>query len=119
MVLSARLKYPEIHVIQGELSEINWNGASFDWIIASGTLNESLADDGKYARSLIQKMYSMANKGIIFNCLNSRHELIAKQKKLQSFDPKEIESLCQNFSSDIKILTGYHKEDFTVFCRKP
>lgn len=118
MVLSARIKHPEIHVKQGELSEINWQGITFDWVVASGTLNESVGDEGEHAKSLIQKMYAIANKGIIFNCLNQQYEPIAKQKKLQSFDPKEIKQFCREFCHEVEIIQNYLAEDFTVFCRK-
>ncbi|GAV19810.1 demethylmenaquinone methyltransferase [Mariprofundus micogutta] len=111
----AKEKHPNASLLCGELSDFDFEAASFDWVILSGAMNEQLFDDGAYARKQIRSMYALCRKGVAFNMLDARH---LKAHDLQSVDPGEMFDYCQSLCPNAELHDEYLKNDFTIYMRR-
>ncbi len=103
----------------GDLFEMDFLPAAFDWVVASGTFAEALNDDGAYARHVIARMYALCRRGVAFNMLDVRHAWTASRWDLQSFQPLEILEFCHRLCPDSSLRDGYLVNDFTIYMHKP
>ncbi len=106
---------PEVDLFIGELPEMDFADASFDWVLLSGALNEPYQDEGRYAKGIVGLMYRMSRKGVAFNLLNAE---VVKAHDLQSFVPTEILSFCEGLYPDCELRLDYLDNDFTIYLRK-
>ena len=110
----AREKHPDTALFCGELSDFDFESASFDWLVLSGALNEQLFDDGVYAYRMISSMFELCRKGLAFNLLDARQ---LKAHDLQSFYPEEIMNYCSGLDSNTELVDNYLDNDFTIYMR--
>jgi len=99
----------------GDLFDMDFEEASFDWVILSGALNEQLGDQGKYARRVIKRMFALCRKGVAFNLLDARY---LNAHDLQSHQPEEMLAWCRDLCSDCTLHDDYLKNDFTIHMRR-
>jgi SAM-dependent methyltransferase len=122
MVRSAGFQSPGIHIETGDIFDLDPPRNSYDFVLLSGALNEVVDDkpaqEGDYARAVIQKMYHAADKAVAFNLLDARHEWTANRPDLQSFMPDQIIEFCQSFAREVRLVDGYLENDFTVYLFK-
>lgn len=118
MIFSARSMYPQLTLLQGELSDQIFSAQTFDFVFLSGALNEVVDDTGEYAKSVIRQLYLLARYGVAFNLLNRHDPWIASRADLQSFYPKDIMVFCENFAEKVDWCADYLPNDFTVFLTK-
>ncbi|MEI6143401.1 MAG: hypothetical protein WCP85_29260 [Mariniphaga sp.] len=89
-------KYPGIELYNRDLLTVN--NESYDFLLLSGTLNNVHELDKniweEYAYNLIEKMFSLCNKGIAFNFLTSNNTF--SQDDLIYFDPGKVLNFCIN-----------------------
>lgn len=86
-----------------------------DYVMASGALGYRCASSQFYF-DMIRKMYDTAIKAVAFNMLDANQ--FPEHPLLVGHDPTEIVSFCQALSPNVKMITGYLKDDFTVFVYK-
>lgn len=82
-----------------------------DYTIACGSLNYRNSDDN-YIFKMIEKLFYNSRIGFGFNLpgkIDLPHPL------LESYDPLTITEFCNTLTSDVRLIQGYHKEDYTVF----
>lgn len=95
----------------------NPGGYSFDFVFASGTLTFKVADNLRYYEMMIEKMWSLARKGLAFNML--RRDVHIDSDIYAAYDPKEIAGFCQNLpGGSVEIVIDYLPQDFTVYVRR-
>ena len=121
MVQAGQFKHQDIRLLHGELFDFDWAEASFDWVVCSGAMNEVVdphGREGESAQSMIQKMYTLSRKGVVFNLLNAAHEWTSSRPDLQSFEPQAITDFCEKFATQVSVRQDYLPNDFTVCLTK-
>ena len=111
--------YPRLDLRQGDLFDLDPPPRAYDYLLLSGALNEPLADEGAYARRVIERMYESCRRGVAFNLLDRRNEWVARRFDLQSFDPGEIIAFCQTLGARCHLRDDYLDNDFTVYLYRP
>jgi SAM-dependent methyltransferase len=90
---------------QQELPEV-------DYVIASGALGYRCAQPNFYF-DMIAKFYAAARVGLGFNMLDvhtfPQHDLLI------GHDRDAVLAFCQTLSPNVKLVTGYLDDDFTIF----
>jgi ubiquinone/menaquinone biosynthesis C-methylase UbiE len=110
--------HPNIALHQGDIFDMDWQAASFDWVLLSGTLNWDLHDDGSYAQRVIAKMFALCRYGVAWNMLDARHIDRSLLGDLRAYHPHEILQWCQSLSSNSQLIEGYLANDFTIYLKK-
>lgn len=122
MITAAQNLHPQVRFYQGDIFDADFANQSFDFVVLSGALNEVVesdqAEQGGYAKSVIQKMYALSRYGVAFNLLDRRNLWQASRPDLQSFYPQEIIQFCQGFCQQVELVDGYLDNDFTVYLYK-
>jgi len=115
LLTEARKRHADVQFVEGELFDMVFAEASFDWVILSGALNELLHDDGDYARRSITRMFELCRKGMAFNLLDARH---FKPHDLQTHLPEVMLAFCHELTPDCMLRDDYLKNDFTIYMRR-
>lgn len=118
MVNASQRKYPGIKTLHGEIFDFNWPDETFDWVILSGALNEVVDKTGEHARSVIERMFQVAKKGVVFNVLNQHEPWIKSRPDLQSFLPEKMIAYCETLANEVMLVDDYLPNDFTVMLLK-
>jgi Methyltransferase domain len=113
----AAQEQPDARLVCGDIFDLGAQPESYDWVLLSGALNESLGDGGNYARAVIARMFQLARKGVAFNLLNARHRVMFRFG-LQLFDPDEMLAYCRTLAPACMLRDGYLDNDFTIWMRK-
>ena len=115
LLQEARQLHPDAAFLAGDLFDMDFSEASFDWVILSGALNEQLHDDSAYAFRVIERMYELCRKGVAFNMLDARH-LVAHD--LHSQMPDHVLEHCRQLCPKCSLHESYLKNDFSVYMLK-
>ncbi len=115
LLAEARKRHPDAAFMEGDLFDMGFRQASFDWVVLSGALNEQLHDDSAYAFLVIGQMYRLCRKGMAFNMLDARY-LVAHD--LHSQDPAHVLDVCRQLCPDCELHDDYLKNDFTIHMKK-
>ena len=108
MIIAARKKHPEVKFITGDI--LNVNLEKYDYIVCNGImtqkLNVSITEMNKYVQKLIQRMFALCNKGVVFNVMNT---YVNYQKdNLYYRNPSELLAWCMSeITPSIKIDCSY------------
>jgi hypothetical protein len=114
---AAGREHPDVRLVCGDIFDLESDSGSFDWVLLSGALNEALMDEGRYARSVIDRMFQLARKGVAFNLLDARHRFMFSFG-LQRFDPEQILAYCRSLSAHCELRDDYLDNDFTIWMYK-
>lgn len=82
-----------------------------DYVLASGALGYRCENRGFYS-AMIRKMYAAATKAIAFNMLD--HNQFQDDELLVGHDREQIIACCKTLSANVRVITGYLKDDFTI-----
>jgi len=121
----AHKKYPQARFELKNILEERYLPC-FDYIFCSGTLNIRTQDLGNHleaVKSMLLKMYDMAQCGVAVNFLSEGALPISNPEDLNSgryfyFKPEEILSFCRFICSRYILRHDYHLGDFTVYLLK-
>lgn len=119
MVRDFRETVSNARVLEGKFLDINYS-EKFDFIVLSGLFN--MPDDNvswnNFIEKTILKMWSLANKGVVFNCLTQYSTFTDEQ--LAYLNPGDLLNFCQkNCSRFVKIDHGYPLFEFTFGVYRP
>lgn len=112
-IATAKTRYPDATF---ECKDIFDCSRHFDCIFASGALSFKVKDNNNYYRSMIKKMYDLADRAVAFNMLNST--IHVDDSIYASYSPDEIGEFCKTFCDDVEIVVGYLPQDFTIYLHK-
>ncbi len=117
ILAAAADEQPDAHLVCGDIFDFEAGSESYDWVVLSGSLNEALDDDGRYARAVIARMFALARRGVAFNLLDARHRAMFSFG-LQRFDPDEMLAYCRTLSPHCQLHDDYLDNDFTIWMRR-
>jgi SAM-dependent methyltransferase len=112
MIERAQRQHPELDLKIGNILEAS-PGAHFDFVTANGIFY-LLGDDAWLTmKSLIERMYSLANLAVAFNSLSS---WASGQEKGEFYaDPLQTVEYCRTLTPWVVLRHDYHPRDFTVY----
>lgn len=88
----------------------------YDYVIASGIFYLQSQDPYNFMQEHVAKMFSIANKGVVFNTLskwsgdNQDNEFFA--------DPLKVLDFCKNLTTSLIFRHDYHSGDFSIYLYK-
>jgi trans-aconitate methyltransferase len=112
-IVRARELHPGVRF---EARDIFTMKESFDYVLASGALSFKVKDHKKYYFSMIEKMFSLATKGLAFNMLN--HDMHVDDDTYASYKPEQVADFCKTLTPNVQIILGYLPQDFTIYMLK-
>ncbi len=107
---------PDAKLLEGDLFDMEFSDQSFDWVILSGALNESLQDQGAYAYRMIDRMFELCRKGVAFNLLDGRY---IRGFGLQTHQPDMVFDYCCSRFLLCTLHEDYLDNDFTIYIKRP
>ena len=91
----------------------------FDYLFVSGTFNHRIEDNLVYINFAIEKMFTLAKKGVAFNLLSSYSPLEKKNTRLFFYySPEKILEICFKYTKNIVFKHDYLPNDFTIYMYK-
>jgi SAM-dependent methyltransferase len=112
-VTLAKQKYPSGNFGSEDLFAIT---KKYDYVLASGSLSFTVANNDLFYQEMIKKMYALATKGIGFNMLDIHY--YTPDSIYAVYDPEVIAYFCKTFAAKTYLIRGYVEGDFTVFLYK-
>jgi len=119
-VIEAKKKYPEIEIINADFLYHNFD-KTYDYVIASGSFNIEMPDHDSYLKTVINKMYQLANLGVAFNLPSSYSYLVQENYQFESgikikyVDPKTTFDYCKSLTPYVTLRHDYFVHDFTIY----
>lgn len=112
MIEMAGKKYPKAKF---ETKDLSTEVEQYDWVVAMSAFNIPMQDDmNSYVKKSIDKMYSIAKKGIALNLIHSLSGDSEKDEGLDTFDPKELFDYVYSKYKNVRIHTNYLDRDFSI-----
>ena len=90
----------------------------YDYVVASGAFNLKVKNQTQYIQSCIEKLFSVAKKGVAFNLLSERTLTKNQDKLFWYYSPSEILNLAFVYTPYVGLNHHYLPNDFTVFMFK-
>jgi SAM-dependent methyltransferase len=118
LINAAKSIYPKhsscfkvIDILNDEINE------KFDFVVLSGLFNSNYGQDFKWVCSFLEKMYSLANKKVIFNAISTYTNF--KEESMYYTDPCKISDfIIKNLSSEIILEHGQLPYNFQIIINK-
>jgi ubiquinone/menaquinone biosynthesis C-methylase UbiE len=117
MVNKSREKFPDSTFSVGTVLDFtNATMRQYDYVFASGIFYLRTNNPKDYMEKTISKLFSLATKGVAFNCLSSWTEDIDKGEFYAN--PIDVILYCKTLTSKIVFQHHYHPGDFTIIIYK-
>lgn len=122
-VIEAKKKYPEVEIINADFLYHEFN-KTYDYVLSSGAFNIEMPDHENYLKTVINKMYQLANLGVAFNLPSSYSNLVSENYQFESgiiikyVDPSMIFHYCKSLTPYVTLRHDYLVHDFTVYMYK-
>jgi SAM-dependent methyltransferase len=114
-------KYPKTSFYCGDVLNPNFELPAFDYIIMNGVFTEkrelSFEEMWEYFTQLINKVFSLCNKGVAFNVMSTQVDWERDDLFHVSLD-KLANFLCLNVTRDFVIRNDYGLYEYTVYIYK-
>jgi SAM-dependent methyltransferase len=116
MIARARQRHLNTQFEIGAVFDKLSQGVRYDYVIASGIFYYRQREPEEYMYRVIDAMFSLARKGVAFNCLSSWTDY---KEPLEFYaDPIKTFSFCRNVTSFLGLRHDYHGADFTIYLRR-
>lgn len=117
MIEHCRNRFPDQHFEQGDPIADPPQGASFDYVMASGIFSVHRSEPEAYLYYAIDQMYRLCRVGVAFNTLST----FAATQTPGEFhaDPSEVLERCLRICPRVTLRHDYLPQDFTVYMYKP
>ena len=114
MILEAKKKYPEEDFREVDIYQLD--SGKYDYVFASGLFSVKVENYREKYFDIINQMYKVSKKGIAFNMLdNDKH---VDNEIFVAWDKAEVKEKVVKFAKRVKLITGYHPHDFTLYLYK-
>lgn len=121
--IEAKKKYPGIEIINADFIEYEFN-RTYDFVLCSGAFNIEMTNHDDYLKTVINKMYKLANLGVAFNLPSSYSNLVQENYQFEPgiiikyVDPKTIFDYCKLLTPYVTLRHDYLIHDFTIYMYK-
>lgn len=114
---AARRRFPDLDLRLGDLMEHDTEELQFDFVLASGLFNLRPEHGYGYLAAMARQMYDVCRRGVAFNSLSTRSDLVAPGQFLA--DPVRVLDLCFDITPRVVVRHDYLPHDFTVYLYRP
>lgn len=119
MIKYAKNKYRGGEFICDDILEINLE-QEFDFVICNGVLTQkldiSIRDMDLYARKLIQRMWKLSKKGIVFNIMKNQVDFMNDNLYYKS--PLEMIGYCMTLTNNFVLDCSYAPYEYSIYLYK-
>lgn len=119
MIEYAERKYGGGVFVCGDILETNLE-QGFDFVICNGILTQkldiSIRDMDLYARQLIQRMWELSKKGIVFNVMKSQVDFMNDNLYYKS--PLEMIAYCMTLTNKFVLDSSYPLYEYSIYLYK-
>ena len=116
LVKAAATRFPDTKFFTRNILENETAGPLYDYVVASGIFAKRIQGGEEYMFLMIEKMFSLCQKGLAFNSLNRQ------SSSLDDDDfavlPEQMEKFCRSLTPHVTIRQDYHPNDMTIYMRK-
>ncbi|CAN2170088.1 AdoMet_MTases domain containing protein [Candidatus Nanopelagicaceae bacterium] len=92
---------------------LKYNSGSWDFVVASGSLNYRFgANMSEYLESVISKYSNICQKGLLINLLTDRVDYMQLQHA--HYNPELVQHMMQKYFSSVIVIENYGLYEFTV-----
>jgi ubiquinone/menaquinone biosynthesis C-methylase UbiE len=118
MIQKAQQRHPDIEFIHTDIiaDTHELNDRKFDYVFLSGALNLSADNHQDTIKSIMKKMFSLANKGVAINFLSIFSDYLTPGEYY--CNPEYILQLAFSFTKKVTLRHDYMPHDFTVYLYK-
>ncbi len=112
MIDAAQKKFTDSDAlfITGELSEID---NTYDYVVASGTLNLLNADNYAFVEDFIHHAWRVAGRAVLFNCLSNRKDGAFEENTFY-FEPSRVLDAALKTTRNVIFRHDYLPNDFLI-----
>ncbi len=116
MVTLAQRSNPGGVFVQGDLfTRSPFERKQFDVVFCSGLFNLKMGDNHRLLQSAIPVFFEHAREHVVFNLLTPQHYASdLAESRYYFFEPEEVLPWVTPYASDLRLITGYVPNDFTV-----
>ena len=118
MIATAQQKYPNSAFICDDFLRHDFKDKKFDYVVCNGILTQKLTasdnDMESFSHDVIAKMFSICNKGIVFNMMTSHVNF--KADNLFYKDPVDMLSwVMKNITKNVKLDHAYPLYEYMIY----
>jgi trans-aconitate methyltransferase len=111
LVEKAKIKYPGVKFQVFDV--LDFQGKSFDYVLASGALSFKVPDHKEKYFKVIEKMFSLTKIGLAFNMLDASGHI--DDETFAAYNSKEVFELCRKIAPKVELINTYSPQDFTIY----
>jgi len=109
----AKKKYPNGKFLLGDIFDVK---EKYDYVFASGSLSFKVKDNDNFYKSIVKKLYEIADTGVAFNMLDERY--YSGDEIYAVYNAEDMLEFCKTFSAKTYLIQEYVDGDFTIFMYK-
>jgi len=109
----AQERFPDATFRAEDIFSVN---EQYDYVLASGALNVTVAGGKQHYFSMIKKMFECSKKGLAFNMLNEAAH--SNNETYVSYNIDEVAAYCKTLTDNVVVVADYLLWDFTVYMYK-
>lgn len=109
----AQERFPDTRFVLGDMSSLD---EDYDYILVSGAFNFTVADSKEYYFAMIKHLFAYARSGLSFNMLDATAH--PTNETYIAYDIDEVTRYCKTLTDNVKVISGYLPQDFTVYMYK-
>lgn len=113
-IRASKERFGDAHFLEMDFMGDPFPGiGDFDYVFASGIFFLRKTEPMKYMELAVERMFSLAKKGVAFNSLSTWGDLHG-QDDFEA-DPLEVLGFCRKLARQLAFRHDYHARDFSIF----
>jgi len=113
MIDRANTVYPDGRFFTGDIFiKSPFSKKQFDIIFCSGVFNLNMGDNYTFLKEALPVFFTHSKESVVFNLLDPGH--FVNTQKYYFFSHKEVLHLIRPYSDNVRAVTGYIPNDFTI-----
>lgn len=109
----ARTRFPQLDLQVVDLMAEEAVAPEHDFVLASGIFNLRSIGSYGYLEEMVRRMFRSCRRGVAFNSLSSRSDVIDSNQFLA--DPARVLRICLDITPNVVLRHDYMPHDFTVY----
>jgi trans-aconitate methyltransferase len=111
----ARTRHPDVRFLFADVLAESY-GEKADWYLLSGALNYKLADNLRFTERMLERMLSLATKGVAANFLSTYVNY--QHPRNYHHDPADVLRIAKRLTPKVALRHDYPLWEFTIYLYK-
>lgn len=116
LIEKSKAKFPNAQFDCVSFLDFEASISGYDYVVASGIFYLQSQDPYTFMHDHVAKMFSIANKGVVFNTLSRWSDDIDDKEFFA--EPLIVLDFCKNLTKSLIFRHDYHSGDFSIFLYK-